>query len=368
MKHKLRTYLVGGAVRDMLMGITPKDRDWVVVGSTPQEMLDLGFSQVGKDFPVYLHPETKEEYALARIERKTGIGHTGFDCVFDSSVTLESDLERRDLSMNAIAYDVASDTFIDPFNGRLDIANRTLRAVSHHFAEDPLRVLRVARFAARYGFDVEPSTLAMMRNIVDEGELKHLSGERIFIELTKAMSEKDPARFISVLNDAHALMSSFDIGSEDVYKMRENAKQLLSFDNVDDRIIYLFRNIEKYTFSGPGSRFNLPSNIKLLLSKIDNSQFDLDMVVKFNSPNIIMALFKQMDVIRRPEIIATVLLHRTISNPDDTIYITTKLMPLIDKVRNVVKEVVIPEDVVGRDIKVMIDGLIKAAIEEHTSN
>lgn len=368
MISNLKVYLVGGAVRDMLMGIIPKDRDWVVVGSTPQEMLELGFSQVGKDFPVYLHPETKEEYALARIERKTGIGHTGFDCVFDSTVTLEDDLFRRDLTMNAIAYDVATDTFIDPFNGRLDIQNRTLRAVSKHFAEDPLRVLRVARFAARYGFEVEPSTLSLMFTIVDDGELKHLSGERIFVELTKAMGEKDPAKFISVLNSVVALVNTFNIGSEDVYTMRENAKKLLSFDTVDDRIIYLFRNIEKYTFIGPDSRFNLPSNIKLLLSKIDNSQFDLDMVVKFNSPNIIMALFKQMDVIRRPEIIATVLLHRTISNPDDTIYITTKLMPLIDKVRNVVKEVVIPEDVVGRDIKVMIDGLIKATIEEHTSN
>jgi len=163
----VKSYLVGGAVRDALLGLPVKDRDWVVVGATPAEMLELGYQQVGKDFPVFLHPQSREEYALARTERKSGQGYIGFTCYAAPDVTLEQDLQRRDLTINAIAQDDAGE-FIDPYDGRADLNARLLRHVSPAFNEDPLRVLRVARFAARYahlGFRIAPETLALMRDM-----------------------------------------------------------------------------------------------------------------------------------------------------------------------------------------------------------
>ena len=203
----MKIYLVGGAVRDKLLGLPVTDRDWVVVGARQNEMLDLGFAQVGNDFPVFLHPQTKEEYALARTERKTAPGHTGF--VFDANetVTLEQDLARRDLTINAIA-ETADGELIDPYNGQDDLAGRVLRHVSPAFEEDPLRVLRVARFAARFqslGFRVAPETNAIMRKIVHSGELASLVSERVWQELAKALVSKSPDAFVTVLRDCEAL-------------------------------------------------------------------------------------------------------------------------------------------------------------------
>jgi len=203
----MKIYLVGGAVRDKLLGLPVTDRDWVVVGARQNEMLDLGFAQVGNDFPVFLHPQTKEEYALARTERKTAPGHTGF--VFDANetVTLEQDLARRDLTINAIA-ETADGELIDPYNGQDDLAGRVLRHVSPAFEEDPLRVLRVARFAARFhslGFRVAPETNAIMRKIVHSGELASLVSERVWQELAKALVSKSPEAFVTVLRDCEAL-------------------------------------------------------------------------------------------------------------------------------------------------------------------
>ena len=203
----MKIYLVGGAVRDKLLGLPVTDRDWVVVGARQNEMLDLGFAQVGNDFPVFLHPQTKEEYALARTERKTAPGHTGF--VFDANetVTLEQDLARRDLTINAIA-ETADGELIDPYNGQDDLAARVLRHVSPAFEEDPLRVLRVARFAARFhslGFRVAPETNAIMRKIVHSGELASLVSERVWQELAKALVSKSPESFVTVLRDCEAL-------------------------------------------------------------------------------------------------------------------------------------------------------------------
>ena len=182
----MQTFLVGGAVRDELLGRPVKDRDWVVVGSTPDEMIDAGFEQVGADFPVFLHPETKEEFALARQEEKTGPGYHGFETRFDPSVTLEDDLVRRDLTINAMARD-ADGNLIDPHHGIADLRAGILRHVSDAFAEDPLRVLRVARFAARYNFDVAPETMELMKKLVASGELDHLTPERVWAELEKAV-------------------------------------------------------------------------------------------------------------------------------------------------------------------------------------
>lgn len=200
-------YLVGGAVRDKKLGLGTKDRDWVVVGGTPQKMLDAGYRQVGKGFPVFLHPDTGEEYALARTERKTAPGHTGFEIHAAEDVTLEEDLQRRDLTINAMAED-ADGNLVDPYGGATDCEKRILRHVSDAFREDPLRVLRVARFAARFahlGFTVAEETLSLMRLMVEDGELDTLVGERVWNELARALSEPSPQAFLKVLRDCDAL-------------------------------------------------------------------------------------------------------------------------------------------------------------------
>ncbi|MCF7981829.1 MAG: multifunctional CCA addition/repair protein [Pseudomonadales bacterium] len=204
-------YLVGGAVRDKLLGYPYHEKDWVVVGATPEEMLALGYRQVGKDFPVFLHPKTQEEYALARTERKTGKGYKGFICDSSTAVTLEQDLARRDLSINAMA-ETLNGELIDPYNGRKDLKNKVLRHVSTAFAEDPLRVLRVARFAARYhhlGFTIADETLTLMQQIVASDEISHLVPERVWREIETALNEQAPEEFIRVLRRCGALSVIF---------------------------------------------------------------------------------------------------------------------------------------------------------------
>ena len=203
----MQTYLVGGALRDELLGLPVHERDWVVTGATPEELLAEGYQQVGKDFPVFLHPQSKEEYALARTERKQGVGHTGFNIDANPAVTLEQDLLRRDLTINAIARDAGGKLF-DPYGGLDDIARRQLRHVSPAFVEDPLRVLRVARFLARLkhlGFAIAPETLALMKTISVSGELKTLPAERIWREFDKGLSARSPDAFIQALYQCDAL-------------------------------------------------------------------------------------------------------------------------------------------------------------------
>ncbi len=203
----METYLVGGAVRDEMLGYPVTERDWVVVGARPQDLLDLGYQQVGKDFPVFLHPRTKDEYALARTERKQGRGHTGFTLHCDPDITLEEDLMRRDLTVNAMARTEAGE-LVDPYGGERDLADRVLRHVSDAFVEDPLRVLRTARFAARYahlGFNIAPETLTLMRSITEAGELEFLPAERVWTELIRALGERAPRVFVSTLRDCGAL-------------------------------------------------------------------------------------------------------------------------------------------------------------------
>lgn len=207
----MKIYLVGGAVRDKLLNLPVSERDWVVVGATPQEMLDLGFTPVGKDFPVFLHPQTKEEYALARTERKTGPGYKGFEFHATPDVTLEQDLHRRDLTINAMAED-EDGTLIDPCGGEDDLHNGMLRHISPAFAEDPVRILRVARFAARFdafGFHVAHGTNALMRKMVQNGEVDHLVPERVWAEFVKALRTDNPQRFFTVLRGCGALAVLF---------------------------------------------------------------------------------------------------------------------------------------------------------------
>ncbi len=210
-RSEINIYLVGGAVRDELLGLPVTERDWVVVGATPDELLARGFRPVGKDFPVFLHPDTREEYALARTERKTAPGYHGFSFDTAPDVTLEDDLLRRDLTINAMARDVQG-RLIDPHHGARDLEARWLRHVSPAFAEDPVRILRLARFSARYaplGFRIAPETLDLMQTMVASGEVDHLVPERVWGETVRALSESQPGRFIQTLRDCGALARIF---------------------------------------------------------------------------------------------------------------------------------------------------------------
>ena len=199
----MKIFLVGGAVRDTLLGLEVKDRDYVVIGSTPEEMLSLGYKQVGADFPVFLCPKG-EEYALARTERKTGNGYAGFEVDASPVVTLKEDLSRRDLTINSMAMDLETSEIIDYFYGQEDLQNRVLRHTTEAFAEDPLRVLRVARFAARYNFRIAGETRVLMRDLVASGELNHLTNERVWVETTKALSENNAAVYFMYLHQVGA--------------------------------------------------------------------------------------------------------------------------------------------------------------------
>ncbi len=196
-----QVYLVGGAVRDKLLNIQSKDNDYVVIGETPEVMEALGFLPIGSDFPVYLHPKTKEEYALGRTERKSGKGYTGFVVDASPNVTLEEDLARRDLTINSMALD-ENGTIIDPFNGQADLKNKILRHTTQAFVEDPVRVLRIARFLARYGseWSIHPSTTALMQELKNKGELEHLVPERVWLETEKALGEKHPELYFQALD------------------------------------------------------------------------------------------------------------------------------------------------------------------------
>ncbi len=207
----MKSYLVGGAVRDKILDLTVKDRDWVVTGASPDEMLKQGFTPVGKDFPVFLHPKTHEEYALARTERKTAAGYHGFHFHADSSVSLEEDIQRRDLTINALAED-EDGNIIDYVNGLTDIENRILRHISPAFAEDPVRILRIARFASRFsklGFTIAPETMDLMRDMVKKGEVDALVAERVWQETVKSLAEPSPEVFFEVLRECGALKILF---------------------------------------------------------------------------------------------------------------------------------------------------------------
>jgi len=260
----MNLYLVGGAVRDKLLNYPFTERDWVIVGATPKELLNQGFVQVGSDFPVFLHPNTKEEYALARTERKSGNGYKGFEFFTDTQVTLEEDLSRRDLTVNAIAED-CDGNIIDPYGGLNDLSDKILRHVSDAFSEDPLRVLRVARFAARYhhlGFKIADETLLLMTHISDSGELKYLSAERVWIETVKALKEQSPRIYIEVLRKCNALSKLFPEieqlfkSSQNDAKMNTGIHTLISLDHVakldedpSTRFAVLVGNISKETYS-----------------------------------------------------------------------------------------------------------------------
>ncbi|MCP1439574.1 tRNA nucleotidyltransferase (CCA-adding enzyme) [Erwinia persicina] len=332
----MKSYLVGGAVRDALLNLPVKDKDWVVVGASPAEMLALGFQQVGRDFPVFLHPDTQQEYALARTERKNGSGYTGFVCYAAPDVTLEQDLQRRDLTINAIAQDDEG-RYYDPYNGRADIEQRQLRHVSAAFNEDPLRVLRVARFAARFahlGFVIAGETLALMRSMAESGELSALTPERVWKETEKALETRTPQVYFQVLRDCGALAVLFP-ELDNLYGVPAPAKwhpeidtgvhTLMTLaiaaelsDEVDVRFATLFHDVGKaltppekwpsHHGHGPAGvplveqlcqRLRVPNAIRDLALLVTEFH-DLVHTVERQSPETLVALFDRIDAWRKP--------------------------------------------------------------------
>ena len=330
----MKTYLVGGAVRDKLLGIPVKDRDWVVVGATPEEMLDKGFKAVGKDFPVFLHPQTKEEYALARTERKSGKGYKGFTFHTATDVTLEEDLQRRDLTINAIAED-EDGNLVDPYHGQADIEAGLLRHVSPAFVEDPLRVLRIARFAANLGFKIAAETMTLLQEISASEELDALIPERVWTELEKALSGKYPARFILVLRSCNALEKLFpeiealfgvpqpkehhpeiDTGLHTIMSLNQSVR--LSSDPMI-RFATLVHDLGKATtpknelpshhgHEGRGvkiidklcKRYRIPNKYKELATAVSKFHLDCHRIQEMKAETVLKKL-EQLDAFRRPE-------------------------------------------------------------------
>ena len=285
----MKAYIVGGAVRDELLGLPVKDRDWVVVGATPEEMLAKGFKPVGKDFPVFLHPVSKEEYALARTERKSGRGYKGFSVHAAPDVTLEDDLRRRDLTINAIAKD-ENGKLIDPFRGEEDLRRGVLRHVSDAFSEDPVRILRVARFAARFNFPVHKSTAALMRKMVASGETDYLVPERVWQEFSKGLTEAHPQRMFEVLKSSGL-------------KLLPEPKVPLN-GSLAVRFALLAWPLEEKAVEALCKRLRAPNEVRELALLACGYR---EQIKHAKQPNEILDLLKRTDAFRRPERFADLL-------------------------------------------------------------
>lgn len=333
----MKIYLVGGAVRDSLLGLPVTEKDWVVVGAMPENLLAQGYQQVGKDFPVFLHPVSRDEYALARTERKSGKGYTGFVCHATPDVTLEQDLLRRDLTINAIARTERGD-LIDPYHGRRDLENRVLRHVSEAFSEDPLRVLRVARFAARFahlGFQIAEETMALMQKMTHEDELAYLTPERVWKETEKALGTSSPDVYFQVLRDCGALAVLFP-EIDNLYGVPAPAKWHPEIDTgihtmmtvamaarlspeIDVRFATLCHDLGKgltppelwprHHGHGPAGvklvealcqRLRVPNPIRDL-AKLVAEYHDLVHTVQVLQPKTLLKLFDAIDVWRKPQ-------------------------------------------------------------------
>jgi tRNA nucleotidyltransferase (CCA-adding enzyme) len=301
----LKIYCVGGAVRDELLGLPVKDRDYVVVGATPEEMLQQGFKPVGKDFPVFLHPRTHEEYALARTERKTARGYHGFEFYTAPDVTLEQDLARRDLTINAIAKD-AEGRLIDPFNGASDLKAGVLRHVSPAFGEDPVRILRVARFAARFGFRIAPETMALMSTMARNGEADALVAERVWQELARGLMEAKPSRMLGVLRECGALariVPELDALWEDPGTALEALRALdasaAAGDSLEARFATLACSLDPIAVESLAGRLKMPADsrdLALLAARYANSVAD---AAELGAEEL-FELFEATDAWRRP--------------------------------------------------------------------
>lgn len=302
----MKVYLVGGAVRDELLGRPILERDYVVVGATIRDMLKLGYQQVGKDFPVFLHPESKDEHALARTERKQGQGYTGFICDFAPTITLEDDLIRRDLTVNAIAQDDQGN-LIDPYHGQTDLKNKILRHVSDAFSEDPLRILRVARFAARYhylGFTIADETMQLMTSMVQAGELNTLTKERVWMEIEKSLKDGAIHIFSSVIADLDALPFVTPWQTKwDQHNANTLADRLKRLDPHNDT--YLRSAFSLWQYQADLSEYNLEQDHKIPKAYADSLrdlQANLPLLQSDDwQADTLMTILNQLDAWRRPE-------------------------------------------------------------------
>jgi tRNA nucleotidyltransferase (CCA-adding enzyme) len=307
----VKAYVVGGAVRDELLGLPVQDHDWVVVGATPEDMIAQGFRPVGKDFPVFLHPRTQEEYALARTERKTAPGYHGFVFHTSPDVKLEDDLIRRDLTINAMAR-AEDGTIVDPYGGRQDLQDRVFRHVSAAFAEDPVRILRLARFAARFpAFRVAESTNALMRAMVDEGEVDALVAERVWQELSRGLMEQTPSRMFDVLRDCGALariLPELDADAADAaaYVALMHAVDAAAARGVElpVRFAVLVHGLGK-AIADLAGRLRVPTDCRDLAVMTAREQ---DQVGRDLDPEGVVTLFERCDAFRKPERFAQMLL------------------------------------------------------------
>lgn len=301
----MKTYLVGGAVRDELLGQPVKDRDWVVTGATPEEMRERGFKQVGADFPVFLHPDTREEYALARTERKQGRGYHGFTVYSAPDVTLEDDLRRRDLTINAMAKSTDGEV-VDPFGGREDLRNRQLRHVSEAFAEDPLRILRTARFAARLqplGFTVAEPTMALMRQMVEDGEVDHLVPERVWQEIQRALHENEPGTFFEVLSDCGALATLIpELAPADTFASALAALRCASntSEDTDTRFAALFSTLTAADARNRTSQLKAPNDCQEL-ARLATGLLPQIEALQTADPEALLGILDEADVWRRAD-------------------------------------------------------------------
>jgi tRNA nucleotidyltransferase (CCA-adding enzyme) len=304
----MQVYLVGGAVRDELLGRVPRERDWVVVGAVPADMERLGYRPVGREFPVYLHPETQEEYALARVERKVAPGYRGFVTEHSPAVTLEQDLLRRDLTINAIARS-ADGRIIDPYGGRADLQARVLRHVSPAFAEDPVRILRVARFAARFadlGFTIAPETMALMRTMVANGEADALVSERVWRELEAALDSPAPHRCFEVLRECGALPVLLpELANSTDAPLALMALQAAAAAGSGNAVRWasLLAGLGVAEVESLCARLRVPNEPRELAALSARLRADLAAAPyqAAAEPKLLLALFEQADAFRRPE-------------------------------------------------------------------
>jgi tRNA nucleotidyltransferase (CCA-adding enzyme) len=305
----MEIYLVGGAVRDELLGRPVTERDWVVVGATPQQMEHAGFRPVGRDFPVYLHPQTHEEYALARLERKVGPGYRGFTTEFSAAVTLEQDLQRRDLTINAIAR-ATDGHLIDPFGGQRDLELRLLRHVSGAFVEDPVRILRVARFAARFadlGFTVAPETQALMRQMVDNGEVRSLVPERVWRELERALGEPQPQACFDILQHCGALPVLMPELAWGEHERRALQAALSLSAEPAVRFAALLADIDPQALTSLCDRLRVPGDYRELAQLTARLSASLARAW-YLQPDHLLCLLETADAFRRPDRFARLLL------------------------------------------------------------
>ena len=308
----MKAYVVGGAVRDELLGLPLKDKDYVVVGATPEEMVRRGFKPVGKDFPVFLHPQTNEEYALARTERKSGRGYKGFTVHAAPDVTLEDDLRRRDLTINAMAKDPETGALIDPFHGKDDLEQGVLRHVGEAFAEDPVRILRVARFAARLGFRVADETMALMRQMVNSGEADYLVPERVWQEIARGLGEPHPEKMFEVLESCGLADKLLD----HVKPIREIlAAASKSTDSVPVRFAVIAWPHQEAEVEAVCARLKTPNEVRELALLACRNRVALRAAPEATAAAL-LELLKRTDAFRRPERFGELLEVARLANPN----------------------------------------------------